>query len=130
MQTVRANQDVKMITNGEDTKNIAWYISNYVAKKQNEYSNCSALLAKRIAFHNVQEKYNADTTKRNKRLLQRCANTLSREQVFSAPGTAPEASSYVMGWIDRKIAHHFVTMFTGELYTALKNAYPTLRYKR
>lgn len=126
MQTVRANQDIKMITNGEDTKNIAWYISKYVAKKQTEYSNCSALLAKRIAFHNVQERYNPDTTKRNKRLLQRCANTLSREQVFSAP----EASSYVMGWTDRKIAHHFVTMFTGELYTALKNAYPTLRYSR
>lgn len=126
LQTVRANQDIKLITNGEDTKNIAWYITNYVAKKQRETSSCSALLAKRIAFHHVQERYNADISKRNKRLLQRSANTLSREQEFSAP----EAISYVMGWSDRKISHHFVTMFTGELYMAIKNAYPIFRYKK
>ena len=126
LQTVRANQDIKLITNGEDTKNVSWYITNYVAKKQRGSSNSSALLARRIVFHNTQEKYNADIAKRNKRLLQRCANTLTREQEFSAP----EAISYVMGWMDRKISHHFVTMFTGELFTAIKNAYPRLRYKK
>jgi hypothetical protein len=126
MQAVRANQDVKLITNGVETKDISWYITNYVAKKQKDSSNCSALLAKRIAFHKVQERYNADMAKRNKRLIQRCANTLSREQEFSAP----EATSYVMALGDRKISHHFVTMFTGELNTALKKAFPNLWYKR
>ena len=126
LQTVRANQDIKLITNGAETKDLAWYITNYVAKKQRESSNLSILLAKRIAFHNKQERYTADITKRNRRLLQRCTNTLSREQVFSAP----EVMSYLMGFGDRKISHHFESLYTGELFSALREAYPCLRHKK
>jgi|SRR5882762_1364654 hypothetical protein len=122
LQTVRCNGDIKLITNGAETKNMGFYISNYVAKKQRESSNTSALLAKRVAFHRVQERYNVDICRRNKRLIQRCANTLSREQTFSSP----EVISYLMGYGDRKISHHFVTLYTGDLYSALGKAFPFL----
>ena len=126
LQTVRANQDIKLITNGAETKDIAWYISKYVTKNQRNSSNVSALLAQRIAFHSRQERYSADIASRNKRLLQRCANTLSREQMFSAP----EVIAYLMNVGDRKISHHFVSLYTNGIASALRKVYPGLRYKK
>lgn len=97
MQCVRANQDIKLIPNGSETRDISFYISMYVAKHQSKSSNTSALLAKKLAFHRTTERNSHDIKKLNKRLLQRCANTLSREQEFSGP----EVVSYLMGWGDR-----------------------------
>jgi hypothetical protein len=126
LQTVRANQDIKLITNGEETKDIAWYISKYVAKNQRNSSNVSALLAQRLTFHSRQEQYNTDIVNRNKKLLQRCANTLSREQTFSAP----EVVQYLMNFGDRKISHFFVPIYTNAIAGALRKIYPDLRYKK
>ena len=123
MQAVRCNQDIKLISNGAETKDVTWYFSGYVAKNQREISNSSALLAKRLAFHKKQERYSADTKLRSKRLLQRCANTLSREQVFSAP----EVMSYLMSWGDRKLSHNYVTLYMSDIYATLKKTYPILR---
>ena len=101
MQCVRANHDIKLITNGAETMDISFYVAQYVAKRQGNSSNASALLAKRLAFHNSQERYSTDIVHLNKQLLQRCANTLSREQEFSGP----EVISYLMGWGDWFISH-------------------------
>ena len=60
-----------------ETKDLTFYITNYVTKKQQDSSNVSALIAKRLAFHQKQEKYTVDVNLLNKRLIQRCANTLS-----------------------------------------------------
>ena len=51
MQCVRSNHDIKLISNGAETKDISWYITNYVAKKQRESSNLSALYATQTAYH-------------------------------------------------------------------------------
>jgi hypothetical protein len=126
MQAVRCNQDIKLISNGAETKDVTWYFSSYVVKNQQEISNSLALLAKHLAFHEKQEHYSAETRTRNKRLLQRCANTLSREQVFSAP----EVISYLMGLGDCKLSHNFVTMFMGDIYGTLWKNYPSLRYRK
>ena len=125
MQAVRCNQDIKLISNGGETKDVTWYFSGYVAKNQREMSNSSALLAKRLAFHEKQERYNADTKSRSKRLLQRCANTLSREQVFSAP----EVVSYLMNFGDRKLSHNFVALYMSDIYASLKKTYPNLHFQ-
>ncbi|KAG2107117.1 hypothetical protein BD769DRAFT_1675702 [Suillus cothurnatus] len=92
----RSNHDCKLITNGEGTKHISWYISSYAAKQQQHSSNVSALLAKTIAYHQKDQSHNADLHSVNKRLIQRCANALSREQEFSAP----EVVSYLSGFGD------------------------------
>ena len=55
MQCIRANHDIKLITNGAETRDISFYISQYVAKRQNKSSNASALLAKKLAFHQKRE---------------------------------------------------------------------------
>ena len=126
LQVIRANHNIKLITNGAETKDIAWYITNYATKKQQRSGNASALLATRLAFHQSQEKTNSNLAELNRRLIQRCANTLSREQEFSAP----EVISYIMGWGDRYISHSFTSIYTDPLFYALRRQYPQLRLKR
>jgi hypothetical protein len=125
MQCMRSNHDIKLITNGFETIAIAFYISMYVAKHQANSSNASALLANKIAFHRASERYNSDITLLNKRLLQRCANTLSREQEFSGP----EVISYLMGWGDRYISHYFVPIFWNDVVSTIKNSFPDMNFK-
>ena len=126
MQCIRANHDIKLITNGSETRDISFYISLYVAKRQANTSNSSALLAKKLAFHKARERYNSDVSRLNKRLLQRCANTLTREQEFSGP----EVISYLMGWGDRFISHFFVTIYWSAVTSLIKRKFPTMNLKR
>jgi hypothetical protein len=126
MQCIRANHDIKLITNGAETRDISFYISQYVAKRQTKSSNTSALLAKKLAFHKTREHYNSDISRLNKRLLQRCANTLSREQEFSAP----EVISYLMGWGDRYISHYFVNIYWSGVMGLIRNEFPGVHTKR
>ncbi|KAF8274859.1 hypothetical protein EI94DRAFT_1560253 [Lactarius quietus] len=103
---IHANHDIKLITNGMETRDIAWYISCYVAKKHLASFNASTLLAVAFAYHRAYPPSLADTTAINKRLIQRCANSLSREQELSAL----EVISYLMDWGDRYMSHHFQTI--------------------
>lgn len=123
MQILHSNHDIKIITNGAETKDITWYITVYASKKQHKSGNTSALLAKRVAFHKTQERHTSDLNDVNRRMLQRCANTLSREQEFSAP----EVINYLMGWGDRVVSHNFVSIYLDSVLGALKSAYPALR---
>ncbi|KAF7293724.1 ATP-dependent DNA helicase [Mycena chlorophos] len=85
LQVSRSNHDMKLITNGWETKDITFYITLYIAKRQIQASNASTLLAKSLE---LQRKLSQKQTKMrdiNKVLLQRCANTLSRQHEFSAP---------------------------------------------
>ena len=122
MQCIRANHDIKLITNGSETRDISFYISLYVAKRQANTSNSSALLVKKLAFHKIQEWYNSDISRLNKRLLQRCANTLTREQEFSAL----EVISYLMGWGDRYISHFFVTIYWSSVISLIRKKFPRM----
>jgi hypothetical protein len=126
LATLRCNHDIKLITQGSATRNIIWYITNYASKKQQKSSNASALLAKRFAFHAKEENKNPNATDRNKRLLQRCANTLTRDREFSAP----EVVSYLMGWGDRFESHFYVNLRWDVASRALINAYPDLKPQR
>lgn len=122
LQCVRANHDMKLITNRMETKDIAWYITHYVTKKRKASSNISALLANTIVSHKRDQNRTLDLTQLNKKLLQRCANTLSRQQELSAP----EVISYLMGWGDRFVSHHFVTIHWYSVMSLLKATYPEL----
>lgn len=124
--TTRSNHDCKLITNGSETKHISWYISSYAAKRQQHSSNASALLAKTLAYHKQAESHNDDLNQLNKHLLQRCANSLSHEQEFSAP----EVVLYLMNWEDRYISHHFKTIYWYSVTSLLKKTFPVLNRKK
>ena len=121
--TLRANHDTKLIMSGGETNVLTWYITNYASKKQTRSSNVSALLAKRVAFHTVEERRRTDLTDINKRLIQRCANTLSRDREFSGP----EIISYLMGWGDRYESHHYIGISAAGIIRAVKEKFPGLK---
>ena len=122
-RTLRANHDSKLIMSGGETNVLTWYITNYASKKQQRSSNVSALLAKRVAFHTVEERGRTDIANINKRLIQRCANTLTRDREFSGP----EIMSYLMGWGDRYESHYYVGISVDAIMAAIKESFPGLK---
>jgi hypothetical protein len=121
MRSIRANHDVKLIMNGVETCVLLLYVTNYAFKKQKQSSNASALLADRLAYHQVQSE-GEDIQNYNKRLIQRCANALFTQREFSGP----EIVSYLMGWGDRYESHSYVPIYLDSAVWALKRAFPTL----
>jgi hypothetical protein len=47
----RCNNDSKLLTNGRDTKNIAYYVASYAAKKQGPSYNTSAVFAEGFNYY-------------------------------------------------------------------------------
>ena len=122
VQTIRANHDIKLVTNGVSTKNLSWYVTKYATKPQDVSTNTSALLAKTYVFNNGEQPRSVDLCRLNKKLMQRCANTLNREQELSVP----QVVSYLMGWGDRFISHHFETIHWFAVVKLLRKCYPVL----
>lgn len=122
MLALRANHDIKVLLNGRLTKKITYYIGNYASKKQDNSSNVTALLAKTLAFDMNQRKGHTDIKAINRRLIMKCANSLSRYREFSAP----EVVSHIMGWKDSYESHTFVPIFLDNIVQALRNCYPEL----
>ncbi|RDB23672.1 hypothetical protein Hypma_009540 [Hypsizygus marmoreus] len=126
LDILRSNHDIKLIISSGLAKKLAWYLYRYAAKKQLESFNASALLARDFAYQLELNKKTNDILDTNKRLIQRCANTLSRHHEFSAP----EVSSYIMGWGDRYESHYYVTIYWDSAVVALKRHFPELRSKK
>jgi hypothetical protein len=128
LQSIRANHDIKLITNGMETKDIVFYITNYATKKHLTSSNISPLLAKTFAFNGTSaaQGRTSSLSALNKKLMQRCGNTLSREQELSAP----KVISHLMNWGDRYISHHFETIHWYTVLSLLKKTFPVLAATR
>lgn len=120
---IRCNHDIKLLTNAHNTSGISWYITFYATKKQQNSGNASAVLARRLAYHQLQQVRDPDVDELNRKMINRCANALSREQEFSAP----EVIGYLMGWGDRYISHHYVTIYWDSIIYSLKARFPELR---
>lgn len=122
MQAIRANHDIKLILNGIFTAKLTFYITCYATKKQQKSSNTSALLASTLAIKRPKDKRLRDLKKINKRLIQRCANSLTRNCEFSAP----EVISYLMGWGDTYESHHYVSIYWDTLVASAIKEWPEL----
>nr|GAT42479.1 predicted protein [Mycena chlorophos] len=131
----RSNMDIKLLTNSWETKDIAFYITLYIAKKQVQAANTSAILADSYAFkHDTASEPTAlevgeeDEAKKsiktiNKKLFAQCANTLSRQYELSGP----EVMGYLMGWGDRYLSHTFVKIYWDPIVATLHRTYPSLK---
>lgn len=122
MLCVRCNHDIKLLTNVASTGGIAWYITLYATKKQQKSSNASAVLARQLAFHSQQSLRDPQVDELNQKMLNRCANALSRDQEFSAP----EVIGYLMGWGDRYISNHYSVIYWDSVVIGLKHTFPEL----
>jgi len=120
---VRCNNNGKLLTSGNDMKNVAYYVTNYAAKKQGKTYNLSAILAKGYAYHlKHPSTYVSDLRDEQRLLLFRLIHTINREQELAAPMVI----SYLMGWGDSYRSHHYVTIYWSSFLSALLRTYPDL----
>lgn len=126
LRCLRGNHDIKLIMNGAETNSLTWYITNYTTKKQVRSSNISALLADSYAFRKSKRNSGEDVKERNRKLIQGCANTLTRDREFSSP----EIMSYLMGWGDRYESHTYVIIYLDSIMWSLKAWFPKLKMSR
>ncbi|KAF7310088.1 ATP-dependent DNA helicase [Mycena indigotica] len=108
----RSNMDIKLLTNSWETKDIAFYITLYIAKKQVQAANASAILSTSKAFArrqggSVLNKYYSENQQKN-------ASTMRKY------------TCYLMGWGDRYISHTFVKIYWDSATAALRRAFPHL----
>ena len=125
----RCNNDGKLLTNGEDTKNIAMYTTIYIAKKQGRSYNASAIMAKGYAYHldhltDTTETYVDDMRDVQRLLLFRLVHAINREQELAAP----MVMSYLMGWGDTYRTHHYSPVYWSSFVSALLKDYPHLSH--
>ncbi|THG94148.1 hypothetical protein EW026_g7265 [Hermanssonia centrifuga] len=121
---MRCNNDIKLLTNGAETKNISFYITSYTTKKQSHHYNTSALLADGYAYHKryPNEKYLDDLRQSNRLMLFRLVNTVNREQELAGVMVI----SYLMRWGDTYCSHTYSAIFWSSFLRALFEAYPEL----
>lgn len=123
--TLRANHDLKLITNGAETKSAAWYITSYATKGQKRSHNMSALLGTAVTRHNASDAYQGDIRERNRLLLYRCWNALNRMTELSAP----QVVMYLMGWGDSFTSHRYVPLYWSSVHAHLCKHHPELRVR-
>ncbi|GLB44644.1 putative G-quadruplex DNA unwinding [Lyophyllum shimeji] len=126
----RCNNDVKLLTNGTDTRDVTFYTTVYSAKKQNDTYNLSAIMAKGYAYHLNQlaltrpgELNYVDELRDSQRLLIfRLVHAINREQELAAP----MVMSYLMGWGDTYRSHHYTPIYWSSFVGRLLKTFPEL----
>jgi len=121
LTSLHCNNDIKLITNGMDTKDVAFYITAYATKKQKKTYNLSALMASTFPYH-LNNPHYEDIRERNHLLLYRCLNVINREAELSGP----QVASYIMGYRDTYTSHNYAAVYTSVLFTAIKCMFPSL----
>ncbi|CAK5270204.1 unnamed protein product [Mycena citricolor] len=124
----RCNNDIKLLTHGEDTKKVTLYIVGYATKPQLRHQNISAILAKGYAYHLARQNEAEGEKVRALRetqqlLLFRLIHAINREQELGAPMVI----SYLMGWGDNYHSHRYVPIYWSSFVSELLSSVPDLR---
>lgn len=112
LRALRCNMDVQFIGSGEEAKAIVYYITDYITKTQLKSHIAYAALqlaVKTVHTERTDGAVRADTdpTARAKRMLQRCAFSLSGNQELSAP----QVASYLLDNGDKYSSHQFRNLY-------------------
>jgi Helitron helicase-like domain at N-terminus len=119
------NNDIKLLTNGGDTKNITYYVTTYAVKKQGQSYNLAAVLAKGFNYHqkNPISQYLSQIKENSQLLVFRLVQAINREQELAAPMVI----SYLMGWGDVYRSHTYTPIYWTSFVTEILRAFPMLR---
>ncbi|KAF4612702.1 hypothetical protein D9613_011752 [Agrocybe pediades] len=120
---LRCNNDLKLLTNGQETQNCYYYSSMYTFKKQGQSFQMSAIMAKEYAYHQEHSEYLDNERERNRLLLFRLVNKVNSQQELGAP----MVMSYLMGWGDAYASHHYTTVYWSSFVAYLLKTFPTLK---
>jgi Helitron helicase-like domain at N-terminus len=120
----RCNNDIKLLTNGSDTRNILFYVTSYAAKKQGKIHNLSAVLAQVYAYHAQNNHAFTNNLRETQRILIfRLIHAINREQEIALPMVI----SYLMGWGDTFRSHHYSAIYWSSFVWALTQRFPELQ---
>jgi len=122
---LRANHDIKIVTNGRDTMSLAWYLTGYATKGQQRTYNASALLANAVAKHEADESYIHDMRERGRKLMFKCWNALNSKSEASGQ----QVVMRLMGWGDTFESHQYVPLFWSSFTAYLRSQDALLRTK-
>ena len=117
----RCNNDIKLLTNGADTRNISFYVTAYAAKKQGKSYNLSAIMERTYAYHqnNLTGEFVIDHRHRHRLFLIRVMQAVLREQEIAAP----LVMSYLMGWGDVLRSHQYTPVYWSTFVRALRSSF-------
>ena len=120
----RCNNDVKLLTNGHETKNITYYVTTYAAKKQGKSYNIAAVLAQGHAHHvrHPVPEYVNHLLDQSRLLTFRLVSAINREQELAAV----MVMSYLMGWGDVFRSHTYSPIFWSTFVRPLLQIFPAL----
>lgn len=121
LTSLRCNNNIKINTNGSDTKDVAFYITAYATKKQKKTHNFSALMASAMLYHVENPQYE-ETRERNWLLLYRCINVINRGMELSGP----QVVSYLMGYGDTYTSHNYTPLYTSLFFSVIKHMFPSI----
>jgi hypothetical protein len=121
---LRCNGDIKLNTNGKDTKSSVWYCTGYATKGQGKTHNTSALLAK-LREDDDPSPHVIDIRNHARHLLVRLMNKLNGLQEISAPMVI----ATMEGWAPSYTSHQYVSLYLPEiLQLAREYSSPTTSY--
>lgn len=118
---LRANHDIKILSNGEETRNSTWYVTAYATKALLPSYNASALLADNLAYIRS-DLASVEPQNKGRRLIGKCVNTISRLQELSTP----QIISYIMEYGDKFASHMFTPVYIPEIKIALQKCFEEL----
>ncbi|TFK91101.1 hypothetical protein K466DRAFT_441947, partial [Polyporus arcularius HHB13444] len=110
LQAMRCNMDIKPVGSGEDAKSIVYYITDYITKTQLKTHVAYAALQLAVNKVHSDPRVNGpdiDLSLRAKRMLQRCAFSLTANQELSAP----QVISYLLDFGDKYTSHKFKNLY-------------------
>ncbi|TFK87003.1 hypothetical protein K466DRAFT_451660, partial [Polyporus arcularius HHB13444] len=110
LRAMRCNMDIKAIGSGEDAKGIVYYITDYITKTQLKTHITYAALqlaVKKIHSDPRLDPATVDLSVRAKRMLQRCAFSITANQELSAP----QVISYLLDFGDQYSSHRFRNVY-------------------
>jgi len=122
-RNLRCNNDLKVLTNGQHTRGVTFYVSMYATKKQGRSYNTCALWATSLVYHFQQSSYLDKLQDQQKSLLFRAVNTMNRQQEIAAP----LVMSYLLGYGDTFRSHRYVPLYTAGVYYFVIEKCPGLR---
>lgn len=119
----QCNNDGKLLTNGEATKNLATYVSYYQTKKQGRSFNLSTIVKKGYRTHCNHNAYHDNLLNNQRLLIFHLVHTINREQELAAP----LVMSYLMGWDDNFTSHNYNPIFWSSFVSSLLAKFPDLQ---
>lgn len=106
-EAIMSNNDINLLTNGANTRQLSYYVTMYQTKKQGKSHNQAAILARGLAYHFERDSsYFTDLEERQRLLLFRAMNAFNREQEIAAP----LVMAYLMGWGDSYCSHRYAAV--------------------